>query len=90
MNSDTFEWTIADDYPNAPFGLKHYGSTSTETAVFIFAGNQNVRPAKEIAKFENMRWTILGELLQPRSQPFIYQNGNNFYVMGGYAGGTEL
>ena len=83
MNSDTFEWTAADDYPNAPFGLKLYGSTSTETAVFIFAGNHNVQPPREIAKFENMRWTILGELLQPRRRPFIYRNGNSISVMGG-------
>ena len=83
MNSDTFEWTSADDYPNALSGLKLYGSTSTETAVFIFGGNYNVQPPREIAKFENMRWTILGELLQPRARPVIYQNGNNIYVVGG-------
>ena len=92
MNSDTFEWTRADDYPNSPYGLKQYGSTSTETAVFIFGGSHKVlyeRP-REIAKFENMRWTILGELLQPRTKPVIYQNGNNIYVMGGYFRGSEL
>ena len=91
MNSDTFEWTAADAYPNARLGLMRYGSTSTETAVFIFGGNYNVEPTREIAKFENMQWTILGELLQPRNRPFIYRNGNNIYVMGGYdAGGRNL
>ena len=88
MNSDTFEWTRADDYPTQG-GVKQYGSTSTETAVFIFGGNHMQQPPREIAKFENMQWSILGELLQPRRRPFIYRNGNNIHVMGG-SGGRDL
>ena len=88
MNSETFEWTMADDYPSNL--VKLYSSISTETAVFIFAGNHLVQPPRDITKFENMRWTILGELLQPRNRPFIYRNENNFHVIGGYSANREL
>ena len=88
MNSDTFEWTLADDYPITNRDMSNYGSISTETAVFIFGGDD---APPEITKFENMQWSIVGELLMPRQCPFIFQVGNSFHVLGGRSlGGREL
>ena len=87
MNSDTFQWTDANNYPIRRYGVFRYGSISTETAVYIFGGDD---APPDIAKFENMQWDLVGELLMPRQNSFIFQMGNNFHVLGGYGLGRQL
>ena len=91
MNSSNLEWTLADEYPSplswtARGEMNTYGSISTDTAVFIFGGRISGQISGNIAKYENMQWTIVGQLSSPRQNCIAVQMGNNFHVLGGYGG----
>ena len=66
--------------------IHNYAVTSTPSSVIYFGGyhNEEAKTSDKVVEFKNLKWSLLGNLLSPRSSPCSIKIENKIYLFGGF------
>ena len=65
------------------FRISDYAVASTPTSVIYFGGYDDEGPTDKVVEYQNLRWTLLGNLAGPRCGHRSIKMANKIYLFGG-------
>ena len=66
------------------FRIYRYAVTSTPSSVIYFGGSDDRGQTNRVVEYQNLKWTILGNLASPRRGHRSIKMENKIYLFGGY------